>query len=138
MKEDSEKGYREISHIADLAIEVWGKDWQALIEAGLQGLKDLVGCDGLSGEEEFIPFSIRTIDPQSVLIQFLNESLYHFGRGYAIKSVDIYNLCDTEILGTFHLCRYQRYRYFIKAVTYHGKPVHLENGYWKCQIVFDI
>jgi SHS2 domain-containing protein len=138
MKEDSEKGYREIPHTADLAIEVWGKDWQDLLEAGLDGLNELLGCDGLSEPEESSPLRISSVDPQSVLIQFLNESLYYFERGYAIKGVDIHGLSDTEVSVTFHVCKFQRYRYFLKAVTYHGKPVQLENGCWKCQIVFDI
>jgi SHS2 domain-containing protein len=138
MKEDPEKGYREIPHIADLAIEVWGKDWQDLLEAGLEGLNELLGCDDLSEQEESYPLSISSLDPQSLLIQFLNESLFYFEKGYAIKGVDIHGLSDKEVSGIFHVCKFQRYRYFIKAVTFHGKLVRLEKGCWRCQIVFDI
>ncbi len=69
-------GYEEIDHKADLALKVWGEDFQALLKQAARGLYDLMGVTIDHGNVGKHEFTINAGQEEVLLVDFLSEVLY--------------------------------------------------------------
>lgn len=69
-------GYEEVDHTADIALRVWGEDFQTLLTQAAEGLYTLMGIVTLTGSsfENVIP--IPQGNRETMLVDFLTELLY--------------------------------------------------------------
>lgn len=69
-------GYEEVDHTADIAMRVWGEDFQALLRQAAVGLYALMGI--VPQLDSFVDqrFVIPEWTPETILVDFLTELLY--------------------------------------------------------------
>jgi SHS2 domain-containing protein len=138
MPPKSASGFREIAHTADWELEVWAPDILGLLEQAAQGMYDLIAAQ-ISKERRFTrQITLQFIEPEDLLIDFLNELLY---------------LAESEelIFDHFHLVIEGNQMHAklvgapiksmakeIKAATYHHLNIVESNQGLYANIVFDV
>ncbi len=131
-------GFREIEHTADWALEVWAPSLEALLEQAARGMYALARTQLQPEPRVTRTFTLTFEDPETLLVDFLNELLY---------------LEEVEGLGfdTFHLhlengklkarvegAPIQRMEKLIKAATFHNLRVEQGPEGWRATVVFDV
>jgi len=138
---NSGSGFREIEHIADLEIEVWGTDLPALFHQAAQGLYHLAQLEFI-GEQENVPIRpifLKSLDWGDLLVTFLNELLYLLEEGnLAFECSDLKISPDHTLEGWLHGIPVFSQSREIKAVTYHNLKIRETEAGFKVNIVFDI
>lgn len=138
-------GYRLIDHTADLGVEIWAADPQALFIRAARTLFDLlVGGRGQSRSgAEPRRLTIQGQDQADLMINWLRELLYIWNaEQQVLTGVRIETLSDTEISAQVAFERFaprhHEARHDIKAVTYHQTAVGPCDAGWCARIIFDI
>ncbi|MDY6868478.1 MAG: archease, partial [Chloroflexota bacterium] len=72
----SHYGYQEIDHTADLALKVWGEDFNTLLQQAALGVYDLMGIVVDEDVQIHYNFSIEKAEDETQLVDFLNELVY--------------------------------------------------------------
>ena len=70
------QGFSEIDHTGDLALRVWGKDFQDLLRQAARGFYHLLNVNTIDGSRVSESFSIDLVEREAMLVDFLNELLY--------------------------------------------------------------
>ena len=70
------QGFEEVDHTADLALRVWGEDFQTLLIQAARGLYDLLNVNTLGGSRVSQTFTIKEDQREAMLVDFLNELLF--------------------------------------------------------------
>lgn len=70
------QGFEEKDHTADLAIRVWGEDFQSLLLQAAMGLYHLLDVKTKEDSRVIYTFSVEVDSREAMLVDFLNELLY--------------------------------------------------------------
>jgi SHS2 domain-containing protein len=134
----SHNGYQEIDHTADLALKVWGKDFETLLRQAASGMYDLMGVVVNEGAQIQNVFSLDKDSDETILVDFLNELVYLAeDRGYCYSEFDF----NAEGNAWTVRCRGQRIENIkrsIKAVTFHDLEINQTKQGLKTIITFDV
>lgn len=138
MHPKSTSGFREIAHTADWELEVWATDLCSLIEQAALGMYHLTGVM-LSSEPRYSRLiSLQNIDPETLLIDFLNELLYLAeSEGLAFEHFDLKFdgvLLKAQVIGA----TIESMGKEIKAATYHNLRIIETDQGLSANIVFDV
>ncbi len=131
-------GFREFEHTADWQLHVWAPDLTGLLEQAARGMYALSGTILKAGPHLEKSIEIQALDPENLLVRFLDEILYSSQQeqigfhtfqlalnGYSLKAqldgAPIKSI-DKEI----------------KAVTYHKLEIHKTGDGLEVDIVFDV
>ncbi len=131
-------GFREVSHTADLALEVWAIDLPGLLVEAAHGMNELMGVEIEISREIKKKISIIADDPESLLVMFLSELLYYA----ELERIGFYDFNIT--LDSYHLTAglfggvLKSQLKEIKAVTYHDLKIKELSCGLMVTIVFDI
>ena len=68
-------GYEEVEHTADIALRVWGEDYQDLLRQAADGLYALMGIVPRLNSHVDQRFVIPEWTPETILVDFLTELL---------------------------------------------------------------
>ena len=137
-KENIQDHYKEIEHTADIGIDVYAKDFSALLHQAGLGMLHLLGIDEpkINAEELDLEFTFSQLE--DVLVQALSEVLFQ------IEAHDCIFLPERVIIRDLNACVHyvgidsEEDLSEIKAVTYHQmKIVNDEKGLHTI-IVFDV
>jgi len=137
MKKDNVTDYFEVSHTADLALRVIGKDIFDLLRSAEKGMYALIGLiDDIRHVKE-LNFTLPYLDDESLLINYLNELLYYVSTGVAPRLIDIvveqkhvkFSTNAAEVLQRTHE---------IKAATFHDISLNTIKNGLEAVIVFDV
>ena len=138
---NSEAGFREIEHTADLEIEVWGTDMPSLFRQAAQGLYHLAQLEFV-GEQENMPIRrirLKSLDEGDLLVTFLNELLYLLEEeNLVFECTDLEIGLDHTLEGLMHGFPVSSQSREIKAVTYHNLKIRESEDGFVVNIVFDI
>jgi len=141
MKRKKSGGYQEVSHTADLELLVWADSLRDLFiqaAAGMYDLLDLIRLDQIP-EGDRGELSLEAMDPEGLLILFLEELLFIVTEEYRI--CDFSTLIITQpgsLQAQFVSHEIESYRRDIKAVTYHDLDIQETDDHFEVSIVFDI
>jgi SHS2 domain-containing protein len=131
-------GYQEIKHTADLALRVWGEDFESLLESSAEGLYALMGVVAKPEPQIVTEFHIENSSLESILVDFLGEVLYlvstrsqKFSQFQFIKMNDEFQV---HALGT-NISSFERE---IKAVTFHNLTIINTEPGFEVTITFDV
>ena len=140
--------YRLIDHTADMAFDVEGADWPALLAEATGAVADILleqreeGTETLDAVREI---EVSGADREDVLVAWLNEVVVLFeDEGFLAREAHFAELSETRARGTlrgreldFALEAPDR---VIKAVTYHDLAVvpGTETTPWRATIVLDL
>jgi SHS2 domain-containing protein len=132
-------------HTADLGLEIFGADPQALfVNAGRALFEVLVPLEGQLPENCHLQrVEAQGADWADLMVNWLRELLYLFnGHQQVVIAIDLAYLAENALRATVTTTDFDpdRYRveFEIKAVTYHQVIVApCENG-WRARVIFDV
>lgn len=130
-------GFSEISHTADIAIDVFAPDLAELFVQAAKGLYHILGIRKGTGEPKLLHISMEAEDDESLLVSFLNELLYFAENGKAAEDIHLIitqHRLDANMLTVPILTRQKE----IKAATFNNLKIIKEKQIFQTHIVFDI
>ncbi len=132
------RGFREVSHTADVAIDVWAPDLESLFAEAACGFNAVAGAKLTEGARLVRDLSLQDLDDESLLVAFLTDLVY--AQEQERLGFDVFDLriSDHRLVGTAHGAGLLALMKPIKAVTYHGLEIHPGRGPLEVQIVFDV
>jgi SHS2 domain-containing protein len=131
-------GFVEVDHTADWALRVWAERLDELFKVAASGMYSLLGVQVASGVRSSADFRTTGIDPETFLVGFLSELLYHLERDRtAFDQIEIRftaAFLEAHVEGALVISQSKE----IKAVTYHNLKIRQINGTYETTIVFDV
>jgi SHS2 domain-containing protein len=135
--------FREIEHTADLAVEMTGATFPALLAVSGEALFSLIADPENIEMRDEIPVSATGDGPEELLHAWLCEALARFnidgfiGKNCAIDQITA-DRVDGRIRGEKLDLTRHGFRTEIKGVTYHDFRVWQQDGLWHARIIFDV
>lgn len=131
-------GFREIAHIADWELQVWGADLSSLFEQAARGMYALCAAHWLGSKTHIHALTLEALDAETLLVKFLSELLYVYEEkriGFQRFAIEInHNLLRAELEGS----EVAVFSKEIKAVTYHNLLIRQTARGFEANIVFDV
>lgn len=135
-----ERGYREVPHIADVALEVWGRNLPELFEQAAEGLFSLAVTvepgASVSAERQV---DLSATDLETLLVGWLNELLLLYdecGEGFVDFEVTL--PAPGELSAKVRATEDCTGLRAIKAATFHNLAIRQEPGGYRAVVVFDV
>ena len=135
--------FRELDHTADLAVEITGTTFPALLAGSGEALFTLIADPENIEMRDEIVVSASGVGPEDLLHAWLCELLAQFningfiGKNCAIDQITA-DRVDGRIRGEKLDLTRHGFRTEIKGVTYHDFRVWQQNGLWHARIIFDV
>lgn len=131
-------GYEEVDHTADIALRIWGEDFQVLLQQAACGLYDLMGVTTEPGSQLKVQFDLSLETNETLFVDFLSELLYLVEeKGQAFDHFSFYESDNTlTVQASGHLVSSQDRH--IKAVTFHDLDVEESDRGLEATITFDV
>jgi SHS2 domain-containing protein len=131
-------GYQEVDHTADIALKVWGEDFQTLLRQAAYGLYDLMGIvpddqTPVAGYFVLLQDSLETI-----LVDFLSELIFLAEEKNQVFDSFSFDEQDDELtvgMAGQEILSQERY---LKAVTFHDLAVRQTDCGCEVTITFDV
>lgn len=135
-----ERGYRELPHTADVALEVWGRDLTELFVHAAQGLSSLTAnVEPGAPISTYRQVSLTAPDLEMLLVDWLNELLLlqdEHGEAYVTFELTLPSPGELSArLGATQAFTPGRR---IKAATFHGLTVQEDAQAYRTVVVFDV
>lgn len=136
------EGFEEVEHTADWAYRVWSASWQGLFIQSARGLYHLAGLQLAAGPSRERELELRAIDPESLLVAWLNELLHLResenlgGDCFEIHQLDLGTpaTLQAKVVGR----PVRQWRKDIKAATYHNIAIVTTETGLEVTIVLDV
>ena len=131
-------GYQEVDHTADIALKVWGEDFQTLLRQAAYGIYDLMGIvpddqTPVAGYFVLLQDSLETI-----LVDFLSELIFLAEEKNQVFDSFSFDEQDDELtvrMAGQEILSQERY---VKAVTFHDLSVRQTDCGCEVTITFDV
>jgi SHS2 domain-containing protein len=132
-----------LEHPADIGFRVRGATLEELFANGAHALLSIILDPSDIRPIQSISISATGADRESLLVNWLNEVLYHVdGRRMALGAFDVARVDETyvECVARGEPCDRNRHplRLVVKAVTYHQLKVAQTDGGWVAEVYLDI
>ncbi len=132
------RGFEEIPHTADWAMQVWAEDLPSLFLEAARGMNALSGMALASSPRVSRAFRHEAADEESLLVAFLSELIYlqeQEGLGFNDFRVDLQPpRLHVQMTGSPVVSVEKP----IKAVTFHNLKITCTDSGCKTEIVFDV
>lgn len=135
------KGFEEITHTADLALRVRGKDLAELMINAARGLSALMHENPLASDatDDIRRISITAMDAESLLVEWLSElALLAESEGVVFHTICICSISETALTAVVRGRTGLVLQRTIKAVTYHKLVIIQTDGGLETTVVFDV
>ncbi len=135
-----ERGYREVPHTADVALEVWGRDLPELFVHAAQGLFSLaVAVDPQAPISAIRETRLSAPDAEALLVDWLNELLLLSDENdEAFISFDVALPQAGQLLARVGATKAFKRQKVIKAATYHNLAIRQEPAGYHVVVTFDV
>lgn len=131
-------GYQEVDHTADIALRVWGEDFQTLLRQAAYGLYDLMGVVPHVGKP-VAGYSVLQQDSlETILVDFLSELLFLAEEKDQLFDVFSFDEQDDELTVRMVGQKILSQERNVKAVTFHDLDVHQTGCGYEATITFDV
>jgi len=139
MKEDkSSKGFQEIAHTADLAMQVWGNNLMILFSQAARGMLKLMEITK-SGKKIFTKkIDLHEDDLESLLVEFLSSILEDVEKNQIVYDDFNLQVTGSSLSGILYGHCLKTYKREIKAVTFHDLKIIHDGKFYQTTLVFDI
>ena len=135
--------YRQLSHTADLAWRLWGKDLPELFENAGRALSATLTDRRYLKRRATRTVRLTASDRESLLVDWLNHLLYLFdidgflGRDFQVESLTPGGLKARVTGETFDPARHPS-RTGVKAATFHQLSIVPVQDGWEATVVLDL
>lgn len=138
-----ERGFRQIDHTADLALEVWAPaEVDLLVEAARAVVAILTeGADLGAEPAATVPVSVAGIDREDRLVRWLNEILVlavHEGFLLLDAAIELEGEGGLTALVRGRPGAREQVSTELKAVTYHDLRLEGDGRGWRARVVIDV
>jgi SHS2 domain-containing protein len=131
--------FEEIDHTADRAFRVSAPSRESLFAEAAEALYRIGGLETGAASEKRRKVHLRADDPESLLIQWLNELVFLLDRErLALREISIDRLTDTELRASGREAGVLSVGKYIKAATYSGLRITEQDGIWQATVVLDV
>ena len=132
--------YEILEHKADLKIRVFGKTKEELFLNTLLGMTESQKPEIKGKEKIKREIEIKSIDLQTLLVDFLSEALYLSQVNKEVYfDISFKKFSDAKLKGELIGQKVERFGEDIKAATYHNLDIgQKKDGTWEATILFDI
>lgn len=131
-------GFRELSHTADCAIQVWAPDLVQLLGQAARGLNAVAGVSMSPGPPAERLLALLGRDQEDLLVAFLSELV--FFQEHQRIAFDRFELQidESSLSGRIGGSPIQELTRPIKAITYHNLTIRKTATGLETEIVFDV
>ena len=135
--------YRQLSHTADLAWRLWGKDLPELFANAGRALSATLTDRRYIRRRATREVSLTSVDREALLVDWLNHLLYLFdvegflGRDFQVASLTDEGL-EARVSGESFDPSRQPERTGVKAATFHQLSIVPVQGGWQATVVLDL
>lgn len=134
----SVRGFREIAHTADWALEVWAPTREELFACAVEGMYRLMDLQPGEQSPEQLELLINGFDNETLLVSFLGELLYLLEEegSMLLQPELVFQPGRLNVRGQKASAKggYKE----IKAVTYYHLAVQQDAHGWRVTITFDV
>ena len=131
-------GCEELEHTADIALRVWGEDFDTLLRQSAEGMYDMMGVELEWMIPKNIIFRIDKAGLEIQLVDFLNELLYLAEDKSTILTSFNFNTDEDGINVQATGYESKVIRRIIKAATFHDLEIIEKNAGLETSITFDV
>jgi SHS2 domain-containing protein len=131
--------FEEIDHTADWAFRVNAPSRETLFTEAAEALYHMAGLQTAPAANRARKIHLRSDDPESLLIQWLNELIFLLDRErLELREIRIDRLTDTELRASGRAADVLAIGKYIKAATYSGLRISEHGGVWQATVVLDV
>ena len=132
--------FEEITHTADLALRIRGKDLADLMVNAARGMNALMFEGPLEPDaDETRHISVSAFDAESLLVAWLSELAFLAeSEGTVFHTFSISSLSETELTSVVIGKKAEHFKRTIKAVTYHNLAIIQTDQGLETTVVFDV
>jgi SHS2 domain-containing protein len=135
------RGYRQIDHTADIALELWGDSETELLLAGARAITDILSDGAEVDVRAAREISIDAVDAADRLVQWLNEIIVAavadgFLFGGAEIVLDGARGLHARVRGEAD--GHARVVAELKSATYHDLMIEGDADGWRARVVIDV
>lgn len=135
--------YRELSHTADLAVRVYGKDVKELFINALSGLYHVFVRIEMFDPDRERDIELTSSDKEGLLVEWLNELIFIFRtEKMIVHDLEMVMLTHERLKARCVMARQKGdncpVKAQIKAATYHGLEIKKKKGLYYTDIIFDV
>ncbi len=132
-------GFEEVDHTADWSYRVWGPDLESLFIQAAIALNSGAELQLADQPRVIRELEIHGIDPESLLVAWLNELLYlRESENLGFDQFEILKLSPQVLNVRMSGAEIQRWVKTIKAVTYHNLAIHKTDRGFEATLVLDV
>jgi SHS2 domain-containing protein len=137
-----QRGYRQLDHTADLALELWGASEEEVLVAGAEAVIDVMtegAAAGAATAERSI--ELDAVDAADRLVQWLNEIIVAAVMdGFLVRSAEIHLDGDSGLRARVQGEAGARVLAELKSATYHDRAQARDDagGGWRARVVIDV
>jgi SHS2 domain-containing protein len=136
------KDFEILDHTADIGVIAYGADLRQAFANAARGLFSLIAALDDVEEALYRDIELTAPDKESLLVEWLNELVYHFDtEGIIFKRFDVIKLDDTHLKARGYGEKADSSKHTlkreVKAATYHMLEVDKNDG-CRVQVLFDI
>jgi SHS2 domain-containing protein len=136
-----QRGYRQVDHTADLALEMWGESEVDVLLAGAEAVVAIMTEGGRVDGRAERGVRIEALDPEDRLVQWLNEIVFAaVSDGFLFGSAEIALEGRTGLSATVRgePDAGDRVVAELKSATYHDLELGERGGAWRARVVIDV
>ena len=135
------RGYRQLDHTADLALEVWAGSEQELLVAGAEAVTEIMTGGAAVAARGERQVAIDAVDEGDRLVQWLNEIVVA-----AVTEGFLFHSASIELSGRTGLTARlrgepgagDRVVAELKSATYHDLALGRTDAGWRAQVIIDV
>jgi SHS2 domain-containing protein len=135
--------FRVLDISGDVGLSAFGKSIDEAFINAATGMYSLITNLNTIKEERTIDVSVESNSPDSLLVSWLNELIFHFDAyGFIGKKIETREFSDNKIVATVTGEEFDPERHegklLIKAATYHKLRIEKVDDIWEIDVIFDI
>ncbi len=135
--------FRVLDISGDVGLSAFGKSIDEAFINAATGMYSLITNLNAIKEERTIDVLVESNSPDSLLVSWLNELIFHFDAyGFIGKKIETREFSDNKIAATVTGGEFDPERHegklLIKAATYHKLRIEKVDDIWEIDVIFDI
>lgn len=135
-----DKDFEILPHPSDVRVRAFGKTKEELFLNAMRGMNAVLKPQIKSQKSKIKnKISVKSLDLNSLLVDFLSEVLYLIQTNKEIyNNIKFTHFEDNKLEGELIGNKIESFGEDIKAVTYHGLKIERKNNLYEATILFDI